>query len=75
VNGILTKKYKMKEDRDNWEAGDRPTLDMNKEEMQLATRLFLEKRQRNLKELIENEFQRWEKELEQLGLAFSVERL
>jgi hypothetical protein len=37
------------------EKGSIPTIDMNKEELRLANRLFLEKRQSRLRDLLQSE--------------------
>ncbi|KAI8894977.1 hypothetical protein BC833DRAFT_623456 [Globomyces pollinis-pini] len=58
-----------------WKGGDRPTQDMNVDEMIMASQLFLQNRQKRLKSLIELDSQKYQLELKQQGLNFYVERL
>ena len=53
----------------------RPTVAMTDVEEELANRLFLQKRQENLKLLIAYDMSLYEKELNAQGKGFYVERL
>jgi hypothetical protein len=72
---MTSKKWKNYPDNDNWKPGMRPTVAMTDVEEELANRLFLQKRQENLKKLIAHDMTQFEKELNALGKGFYVERI
>jgi hypothetical protein len=71
----LVKKDYLLQTREDWKLGDRPTINMNSEEERYAIKIFLEKRQNNLRDLIKEDESLWEKELKSQDMAFFVERL
>lgn len=72
---MASKKWKNYPDNDNWTPGARPTAAMTSVEEDLANRLFLDNRRKELKKLIALDMITFEKELQALGKGFYVERL